>query len=255
MRIPSKILQLIFLNKSEINKYFQKKISLFYKKYSDYDFLIIQNLNNLNFRKNFILSAMNLAFLGSYIKGEVHKSKYLIHWADGLFAKKICDINKKVSGRELIKSLKIPKIIKKIVVIGNLSKNSKLFLKKLYKKKIENIQLPYGDIKFILKKFRYRTSKNELIFLTLPTPKQEMIANYLASKNKKFKIICIGGSISLASGDELEVPKFINLFEFLWRLHTDTRRRIYRLLTTFLYFIIGKFFTKKINTLKIIYDN
>ena len=117
------------------------------------------------------------------------------------------------------------------------------------------MNVPYGDIKYILKNFEYKSSKNELIFTTLPTPKQELIANHIASKNKEFRIICIGGSISIACGDEKEVPKFLYPLEFLWRLRYETRRRILRLLTSFIYYIIGRFINNKINNLKIIYEN
>jgi hypothetical protein len=253
-RLPSKIMQLLFFSRSKVNKYFQMKISLFYKKFSKYDFIIKKNANYLDFNKNFIYSAMNLAFLGSYSDGKIKKNEYLTNWPDGVFSKKVSDINIKVPGREIIKSLKVPKIIKKITVIGNLSKNSKLFLNNLYKKKIKNVELPYGNIKSILKNFQYKSSKNELIFITLPTPKQELLADYISSNNKEFKIICIGGSIAIASGDEKEVPRFLYRLEFLWRLRYETKRRISRLIYSFIYYVIGKYFNKKLNNLKIIYE-
>ena len=253
-RIPSKIHQLIFFNQNKLNKYFQLKISSFYKNFANYDFILKKKLDDLNFKESFVYSAMNLAFLGSYSKGEIIKKNYLINWPDGLFSKKVCDLNFKIPGRQIVKSLKIPKIIKKITVIGNLSDNSKLFLEKLYKIKIKNINLPYGDIKFIVKNFKYKTLKDELIFITLPTPKQELIANYIADKNKKFKIICIGGSIAIAAGDEKQVPNFLYSLEFLWRLRYETRRRIARLLDSFIYYLIGRFFNNKLNNLKVIYE-
>jgi hypothetical protein len=253
-RIPSKIYQLFFFNQNKLNKYFRLKISSFYKNLVDYEFIIKKQLDDLNFKENFVYSAMNLAFLGSYSKGEIIKKKYLINWPDGIFSKKICDLNIKIPGRQIIKSLKIPKIIKKITVIGNLSNNSKLFLEKLFKIKVKNIKVPYGDIKFIVKNFKYKTFKDELIFITLPTPKQELLANYIADKNKKFKIICIGGSIAIAAGDEKQVPNFLYSFEFLWRLRYETRRRISRLLTSFIYYLIGRFFYRKLNNLKVIYE-
>jgi glycosyltransferase involved in cell wall biosynthesis len=253
-RIPSKIFQLIYFKRETVNKFFELKISSFYEKIAKYDFLIKKNANSLDFNKNFIYSAMNLAFLGSYSSGEIKKKKDLINWPDGIFSRKISDLNLKIPGREIVRSLRIPKIIKKITVIGNLSNKAKLFLENLYKKKIKIVNLPYGDINFILKNFKYKTSKNELIFTTLPTPKQELIANYIASRNKEFRIICIGGSISIACGEEKEVPKFLYRFEFLWRLRYETRRRIWRLLISFVNYIKGRFFSKKLSNLKIIYE-
>jgi UDP-N-acetyl-D-mannosaminuronic acid transferase (WecB/TagA/CpsF family) len=87
----------------------------------------------------------------------------------------------------------------------------------------------------------------------LPTPKQEIFAHFLSSKNKNFKIICIGGSIAIASGEEKVVPEYISYLEFLWRLRYETFRRVKRLLTTFCYYCYGSIFTKKLKELKIEY--
>ena len=37
---------------------------------------------------------MNLAFLGYYSKNILYPKKYLIHWPDGLFTKRLVDIKK-----------------------------------------------------------------------------------------------------------------------------------------------------------------
>jgi UDP-N-acetyl-D-mannosaminuronic acid transferase (WecB/TagA/CpsF family) len=87
-----------------------------------------------------------------------------------------------------------------------------------------------------------RFTEEDLIILTLPTPKQEQFA-YLASLNNKYyKIICIGGAISMASGDEKMIPKFLDVsgLEFIWRLRTDTRRRVFRLFYTIIYYFLGE---------------
>jgi glycosyltransferase involved in cell wall biosynthesis len=255
LRFLAKIGQLFFLKKDEINKNFNFKISSYYKKYSNYDFIIKKNLKKLDFNKNFIYSGMNLAFLGSYASKKFKKNKYLVNWPDGIYSKKISCLDIKIPGREILKSIKIPKIIKKITVMGNLSNNSYNFLKKLFNKKIINIKLPYGNINSIKKSiYNYKISNHELIFLTIPTPKQEMLASSLAKKNKHFKIICIGGSIGIASGDEKEVPKILYKFEFIWRLRYETLRRITRIITNYCQYLIGKYITKKINNLKIIYE-
>ena len=164
-------------------------------------------------------------------------------------------MNEKIPGREILKSLKLSKNIAKITVIGNLSNNGKLYLNKIFNKEVKNVILPYGSIHKILKKFKYKTSKNELIFTTLPTPKQEILADYISKNNKHFKIICIGGSISIACGDEMTVPKTIENFEFIWRLRYETNRRLYRLIYTFVFYLIGKYINKSLNNLKIIYEN
>jgi len=253
-RIPSKIQQLFFYNIKKINFDFKFIITEFYKKFKKYDFYIKNKLNYLDFNNNFVYSAMNLAFLGSYVDKSIKKSQYLINWSDGIFSKSICDLNLKIPGRDILNFLEIPKKIKKITVIGNLSKNGKLYLKKKFKVNINNVILPYGTISEILKNFKYKTSKDELIFTALPTPKQEIVANYIAKKNKYFKIICIGGSISIVCGDEKKVPEFLLNYEFLWRLRYETFRRIKRLLYSYYNYLIGKYINKSLVNLKIIYE-
>ena len=60
----------------------------------------------------------------------------------------------------------------------------------------------------------------------------------------KYKIICIGASIAIASGEEKTVPKIISNYEFIWRLRTETYRRIKRLLETYIHFKKKIIFTK-----------
>ena len=66
---------------------------------------------------------------------------------------------------------------------------------------------------------------------------------HLSGKNRFFKIVCIGASISMLSGDEKPVPNVLLNFEFLWRLRSDPIRRIKRLIISFFYFVKG-FLTK-----------
>ena len=83
---------------------------------------------------------------------------------------------------------------------------------------------------------------NEVIFLTLPTPKQEVIANELANSNENYTIFCVGGALNMLAGDEPEPPGGIieNNFEFLWRLKFDTKRRIVRLFKSMFYYLLGE---------------
>ena len=111
--------------------------------------------------------------------------------------------------------------------------------------------MPYGDVEILKKNIFLKTNKNQLIFITLPTPKQEIIAQRVASKNKYFQIICIGASINIASGEEKEVPKMIKNLEFLWRLRYETIRRTIRLIETFIYFINGRFINKNIKDISV----
>ena len=73
-----------------------------------------KDVNKLvNSNKNFILSALNLAFLGSFVRGNIFIYKNLYFWPDGylplLINKKINKVNK-VAGRNLLRNLKLKKI-------------------------------------------------------------------------------------------------------------------------------------------------
>jgi glycosyltransferase involved in cell wall biosynthesis len=226
------------------DKYFQRTESVYFKKNFIPDFNIVTSAHKLFIKNsNFILSALNLAYIGFYLKGDIKKNKYQFHWPDGNFSKTINSKLSKTPGREILKSLKIPTYIKKINIFGNISINSINFLKNLYKKEIKVINLPYGSTEEILKKINYKLKRNDLTFITLPSPKQEQIAKHLSDKNRFFKIVCIGASISMLSGDEKPVPNVLLNFEFLWRLRSDPIRRIKRLIISFFYFVKG-FLTK-----------
>jgi hypothetical protein len=251
LRFPAKILQFFFINKKKLNCSFKIRLSKFFYENYEYDFQLIKEINKINLNKNFILSAMNLAFLGYYIKGDIKKNKFLINWPDGIFSKIFNKNIKKIPGREIILKIKLHKNIKEIVVLGKLNSLGKKFLEDRFKIPIKNVFLPYGSVNELIHNLNLRLKKNQLLLITLPTPKQEIIADYLSYKNKNFKIICIGGSIAIASGTEKAVPKkFIN-YEFLWRLRYDTLRRIRRLIVTFIFFFYGFFINKKLKNLKI----
>ena len=116
-------------------------------------------------------------------------------------------------------------------------------MEKKFRIKIKNISLPFGSIDRILKT-KIKLPKNALTFITLPTPKQEKLAYYLSLKNSNYKIICIGASIAMASGEERVVPNILKNYEFLWRLRNDFFRRSKRIFETFFYYIKGKYFEK-----------
>ena len=125
---------------------------------------------------------------------------------------------------------------------------------RIYKKELIHIDLPFAEINFIYKNFcKFKFTEKDLIIITLPTPKQEQLSQLIANDNKHFKIICIGGAISMASGDEKLIPKFLEDkgLEFIWRLRTDTKRRLFRLFYTAFYYLYGEtiFFFSKIKTI------
>lgn len=251
LRLPPKIFQYIFINKLALNNNFRLFKIKFGEDFLENSFRIIKSTNKIPYEKNFILSGLNLAFLGYYFKGEITYYKNLIHWPDGIFAKTIFDKIPKLPGRLIMKDMKLPTEIKRILVLGNLSKRNYNYLKNKFKINIEHFNLPYGNFETIKKELNFNFNKNDIIFLTLPTPKQEQIAIELAKKNNHYKIICIGASISIASGQEKSVPRYFENFEFLWRLRTEPVRRINRLFVSLYYFLKGKYFQKKLDYLNI----
>ena len=243
MRIPVKINQLFFFNDKKINKEFSIFKILFDKDYYyKNSFKILNDVNNIRSKDNFILSGMNLAFLGYYANHEVFPKKNLFHWPDGIWVKNHINV-KKIPGRNLVRDLKLSKNIKNILILGNISENSLNYIKRKFKLKVFHKNLPFGSIEKI-KKTKIELKENTLTFITLPTPKQEKLAYHLAKQNAKYKIICIGASIAIASGDERPVPDILRNYEFLWRLRSDFFRRLKRMFETFVYYFKGLLINK-----------
>ena len=255
LRVPPKIFQYIFLNQKRLNSDFELKINKNFENELFNKLTIIQNIKKINFKKNFILSALNLAFLGSLSRDEIKLDKNLINWPDGIFSKIYKKKLKKIPGRNVMRDLNITNEIRRILILGNLSKSSANYLKLRFKRKIVHKNLPFGTAEEITKKINFKIKKTDLVFLTLPTPKQEQIAQYLKTKNKFYKIICIGGSIGIISGDEKEVPKSLYYLEFLWRLRYETIRRSKRLFITFYQYFTDILIFKKLQNIKINFIN
>jgi colanic acid biosynthesis glycosyl transferase WcaI len=249
-----------------VEKFFNKNIIL-----KKIETLLIEQKNNNNvirmisdvskipMNKNFTLSGLNLAFLGFYSKGIINFHQNLYHWPDGIFYKRFFG-NKiqKIPGREIISNLIIPNQIKKIYVFGDMSIRGYDFLLTKYKKKIIHINLPHSDAKNLFDKYcNIDFEKSDLIILTLPTPKQEEFAEQIIKNNNFYKILCIGGALAMAAGDEKAIPIFFEKygFEFLWRLRNDRKRRIKRLVTSLLYFLRAELILKFINQKKILLND
>lgn len=203
----------------------------------------LKDINKLiSTKKKFILSAFNLSCYAYIFQNQINLSKDIYFWQDGFFSKFFFKKYKKVPGRKLIANLKISKNIESIFVIGNLTSRARFFLERKYKVPIKHKELPFGNIKKILR-HTPKTHSSDLILITLPTPKQEILANYILKKNKNSKIICVGGGLGIAALDEKPCPIFLDKFylEFLWRLQYQTKRRLTRLIET-LYFALKSIF-------------
>ena len=211
---------------------------------------LVKNFKTFDWSKGYILSALNLASLSFLYKGDIKISKNIFFWGDGIFHKLLISNSKKIAGRELINIIQYPSKINTLHVIGNLTEKTKYFLQSKFKDiNVVNSNLPYGNIDFICKNLPL-VKENELIFLTLPTPKQEQAADYYHKINLNTKIVCIGGGLAIAAGDEKEVPQIFDFLglEWLWRLRYETKRRLKRLITSAYYMVkyllFGKYLKK-----------
>lgn len=166
---------------------------------------LISHPLHIPYNKNFILSGLNLAFLGFYTKGDIIINKNMYNWPDGIFFRRFYNRQyKKIAGRKLIIEMQIPDFIKRIFILGNLSERSKNFMKEIFlNKEINHINLKYDHVNIIYEEIKFlKFKQSDIIFLTLPTPKQEQLANLIGKNNDFYKVICIGGAIEMASGQE-----------------------------------------------------
>ena len=205
---------------------------------------LIKNASEIPYDRNFSLSGLNLAFLGYLSSKEIKLHKDLINWPDGIFKGRFYGKEViKVSGLNIIKDLRVSNKIENIYVLGSLTNKSYEFLAKKFNNfKLIHVDLPYGAVEDIYKICPQNFTDKDLIICTLPTPKQEQLSELIIKNNKYFKIICIGGAIAMASGEEKVVPALLDKLnlEFLWRLRTDTKRRIFRLFYSFCFYCYGE---------------
>lgn len=217
--------------------FFKKKISVnnYHKTLNEITKVKFLNLNIFQKYKGNIFSALNLAFVSYDYKYKIRTHRY-IFWPDGVFSRILID-KKKIPGRDIfvkvLNKINYSKKSMSIIILGNLPKVSKKWLEKRLVKKFKHYSLPYDNAKQIYDKIRLKKFiNNSLIILTLPTPKQELLANLIIKDYPECNILCIGGSINMLSGYEKRAPNlFYKLnFEWLWRLRFDTKRRILRLI-------------------------
>ena len=217
--------------------FFKKKIpsSKYHKILNEISKVKFVKLHNFPKYKGNIFSALNLAFISYDYKYKIRSHRY-IFWPDGIFSSIIVN-KKKIPGRDffvkILNKINSDKKSGNIVILGNLPNTSKKWLNQNLIKKFRHYSLPYDNAKQIYNKIRNKKLVNKsLIILTLPTPKQELLANLIIKDYPDCNILCIGGSINMLSGYEQKAPNLfykLNL-EWLWRLRFDTTRRLLRLM-------------------------
>lgn len=72
----------------------------------------------------------------------------------------------------------------------------------------------------------------KVVIITLPSPKQEILATHLSRLYPSAHFYCIGGALNMLANPKLDCPIWIQRLglEFIFRLKSDTFRRILRLL-------------------------
>jgi len=234
----------IFSKKRAINKLISYFKNILNKNFTQIK--ILKSPDNIPFEKNFIISGLNLAFLAFYYNKDIIINDSYFLWPDGFFKKKFFPKQiKKIPGRDFLNGINLDNTkIKRIVVLGNLDFLGKKYLKEKFKNlTLAHTPLPFGNVHEFIKYIPI-LENTDLCILTLPTPKQEILANYIKKTQTNYKILCIGGAINMLSGYETPLPKiFDKIFfaEALWRLQFDTLRRMKRLITSILLYMKGEF--------------
>ena len=91
LRLPPKLLQYFLFSKEKLNHNYRLFKLKFGMEFLNGAFKIIKRIDQIPYEKNFILSGLNLAFLGYYFKNQIPYHESIYHWPDGLFAKSIFD--------------------------------------------------------------------------------------------------------------------------------------------------------------------
>ncbi len=227
-----------------------KTYKIIYKNPEEVDFKYLSNIKNLRFNESFILSALNMASL-SNINLFYLNSKKFIFWIDGYCAKFIVKVFNKVPGRKIIQDLTLTEDIKKIYLCGRKSEAQINYLKNKFNCEINFIYVPFFKNLAEINEFKVDIEDSSMIIINIATPKQEILALNILNHNehKKLFLFCMGGGMSMVSGEEKIVPENIEKLnlEWLWRLRTNTWFRLKRLVTTGLSFVfktIFKYFKK-----------
>jgi len=227
-------------------KYLRKVRQFFFKKNIIVNTAYIKKIlyNNLiyvcNYRvllkkNSFILSALNLASF-TYLHETIIRNNFY-YWPDGLFSKFISKkIKNIIPGRILFKDLY--KFLEKnkifSITAGSYTKKTGVYLRDFKYSSFCNIHgLDLNGI--ILKLKKNINKKQKVLVLVLPTPLQEKVSIGILNYKKNLKVICMGGSFRMLSGEEKIAPSFIekSYLTSIWRLHTSPIRRIIRLLKSF----------------------
>lgn len=186
-----------------------------------------------------VISALNL-FMLSFLRHHPEFPKDAVFWCDGLMGKLYMKLKgcftRRIRGVEMLKAVLVANKGRSACVLGSCSD---LAWKALEQRGVEVAQ-HYSLDSLNLDTFDFNSISlsSDFVLVTLPSPKQELLSLKLAKQhaNSNKHFYCIGGALNMLSNPGLDCPQFLHLLglEFIFRLRTDTLRRINRLIQSFL---------------------
>jgi UDP-N-acetyl-D-mannosaminuronic acid transferase (WecB/TagA/CpsF family) len=185
-----------------------------------------------------VLSALNLFMLG-FLRKHPEFPNNAVFWCDGLMGALYMRLKggstKRLRGVEMLKAALAANKGRSACILGSCSDSAKKSLAQhgvvvAQHYSLDSLNLDNFD-------FSSMSLSSDFVLVTLPSPKQELLSLKLAdvptNSNKHF--YCIGGALNMLSHPELDCPKYLQVLglEFVFRLRTDTARRINRLFQSF----------------------
>ena len=185
--------------------------------------------------------ALNLMGL-SLLSDEYFNPNNVVFWCDGVMSSLACKFAgisiKRQPGREVLaealKHLRTYEPERPVAVLG--ADGTLEEFSRLLKKEPVQVRFPWiacadeaAQIDFSALNAEY------IVFLAIGSPKQEWVAETIYQKVGA-KCICVGGAINMLEGREKVVPLIVQKsgLEWIFRLFTDPKKRLYRLLSSLL---------------------
>ncbi len=182
--------------------------------------------------KGVLLSALNLFMLG-YLRGHSDFAADAFFWCDGLMGRLFTRLKgnpvPQIRGAELTSVLLRYWRGERVTVLGSMSRQGREIIEDAGLTIEAHHPMPELDLQALSS--LTLAIETRIVFITLPSPKQELLARHLALTAPDVHYYCIGGALNMLSHPELDCPAWMHRcgLEFVFRLRSDTRRRLMRL--------------------------
>lgn len=179
-----------------------------------------------------VLCALNLFMLG-YLRHCPNLFAEAFFWCDGVLGVIFARIKgirlAKNRGAVLTGSLLQYWSGNPVTVLGSMSHDGRLVLEGAGLQVEDHHSLPSFDV--ANKDLLIPTIRSKVVLITLPSPKQELLALDLAKVYTNTHFYCIGGALNMLANPKMDCPVWIQRLglEFVFRLKSDTWRRLKRL--------------------------